>query len=212
MMSPIFDMMIKCVHQEEGAVQKLTGDGTLALFGAPLALEDAPARAAQAAMAIQAGMEGLSREIDERPRGTPRMPIGIHWGSVVISSMSTDMRMHIEVVGDTVNLAARLQAEAKPGGILLSETAYRDIAPYAECEFAGEREVRGKSEPHKVYDLKRLRRDTGRFAASLERGLTSLVGGERELDVLRQLLRQAAGGRLAVADIEELSISTTQVE
>ncbi|MEN8183887.1 MAG: adenylate/guanylate cyclase domain-containing protein, partial [Myxococcota bacterium] len=120
-MDRCFALLLDRVHRYEGTVNQFLGDGVMALFGAPLALEDAPRRAVTAALAIQRGLESFSEEV-EGQHGVPfRMRIGIHSGPVVVGRIGDDLRMDYTAVGDTTNLAARLQGLTLPGTVLISE-------------------------------------------------------------------------------------------
>ncbi|HET6419205.1 MAG TPA: AAA family ATPase [Geobacteraceae bacterium] len=191
-MGRIYEFMITCVLEEEGSVQELTGDGIFALFGAPIALEDAPLRACRAALAIQKKMkyvgDGLIAEYCIRPLAR----IGINTGPVIVGTVGTDMRMEFKAVGDTVNLASRLESIAEPGGIMISETTYGIVGPFINASFAGERLIKGKSESQKVYRLKGINEHAVRFDASVARGLTPLAGRAEELDLLEHYYEKAA--------------------
>ena len=105
----IFEILIDMVHQYEGTLNELTGDGIMALFGAPIALEDAPQRAIRSAFAIHREMVKFSDRVMQE-RGLPpiRMRIGLHTGPVVVGTVGNDLRVKFTAVGDTVNLASNL--------------------------------------------------------------------------------------------------------
>jgi class 3 adenylate cyclase len=105
-----FGHMLEGVHRYEGTVNQFTGDGIMALFGAPLALEDAPRRAVLSALEIQ---RAIAR--DRAELGDLQVRIGIHTGLVVVGRIGNDLRMEYTAIGDTTNLAARLQSVAAPG-------------------------------------------------------------------------------------------------
>src|SRR5262249_25480603 len=108
-----------------------------------------------------------------------------------------DRRMEYKAVGDTVNFAARLESMATPGSILLSEATSRLVEGYVQSTFVGEREVKGKRVPQRVYCLEGLRAGMARFDIARQRGLTPLVGRECELDILSaslETLLQGSGG------------------
>ena len=198
-MERVYQVMITAVHAQEGTVQELTGDGVLALFGAPVALEDAPVRACRAALAIQAGMRRLGDELAAERSVRPEARIGIHTGPVVVGTVGNDLRMEFKAVGDTVNLASRLETMAEPGHILISEATYRLAEGSVQAAFAGEREVKGKALPQRVYDLEGVTGGADRFDVARRRGLTPLVGRERELETLE--LRYGAARRGAVVAV-----------
>jgi class 3 adenylate cyclase len=98
----------------------------------------------------------------------PKFRIGIHTGPVVVSA-------EFKAVGDTVNLAARLQTEAKPDSILISEATHELVSGFFDTEFLGERQVKGKSELQRVYTLGAQKAEMSRFDVAVGRGLTPFV-------------------------------------
>lgn len=201
LMNRVYERMLNAVHRNEGMVQELTGDGILALFGAPIALEDGPVRASRAALEIQQQMHELGAAIEEECDVRPRVRIGIHTGPVVVGTLGTDLRMEFKAVGDTVNLASRLESMAEPGTILISEVTHRLVDAYVESTCLGEMKIKGKAEPQRCYRLQGMKAAAERFDASLQRGLTPLVGLGEELRALEERLRQARDGRACVVDI-----------
>lgn len=200
-MNRVYARMLEAVHQCEGIVQELTGDGILALFGAPIALEDAPVRACQAALEIQQQMNALGVEIEADCGVHPRVRIGVHTGPVVVGTVGTDLRMEFKAVGDTVNLASRLESLAEPETILISEVTHRLVEAYVESTYVGEQKVKGKSELQKCFRLEGMMATSERFDASLRRGLTPLVGLEQELQFLTEKLRDTQQGITHVVDV-----------
>jgi class 3 adenylate cyclase/tetratricopeptide (TPR) repeat protein len=198
-MERIYECMITAVLAEEGSVQELTGDGVFALFGAPIALEDAPVRACRAALEIQKMMLSLDEELHTVRGIRPLARIGIHTGPVVIGTLGTDLRMEFKAVGDTVNLASRLESMAEPGHIFISEATFNLVAPFIDCLCLGERPVKGKAELQRVYHLEGIKEQTLRFEASLHRGLTPLAGRSEELDLLEHYCDKAGQGSTLLA-------------
>ena len=201
LMEQVYAEMIPPVHDYEGTVQELTGDGILALFGAPVAIEDAPVRACRAALEIQSRMRALGAKLQAERGVRPQVRIGIHTGPVVVGTVGADLKMEFKAVGDTVNLAARLESMAEPGTILISEATGRLVEGYVESSFLGEREVKGKAEAQRVYRLERLKPGAVRFDASLRRGLTPLVGRRREVEALERCYHEARGGTVRVVNL-----------
>jgi class 3 adenylate cyclase len=119
-LDPVLELMMEAVHRYEGTVNQVMGDGIIALFGAPLALEDHPVRACYAALRMQ---EGAARYADElrRRRGVPmHIRVGLNSGEVVVRSIGSDLRMDYTAVGQTTHLAARMEQMAHPGSSLLT--------------------------------------------------------------------------------------------
>jgi class 3 adenylate cyclase len=126
-MDDVYEILIHKVHDYEGTVNEMTGDGIMALFGAPIALEDAPQRAIRSAMSIHREMvkfsEGMTKE---RTAIAPlKMRVGIHSGPVVVGTLGNDLRVEFKAVGDTVNLASRMEQLAQPGTSYVTEDTFR---------------------------------------------------------------------------------------
>lgn len=190
-----FGLILDAVHRYEGTVNQFTGDGVMALFGAPLALEDAPRRAVLTALAIQRALAPLDREVRERHAHPFRWRIGIHTGPVVVGSIGDDLRMDYTAVGDTTNLAARLEQSAPPGSVLISEATEHLVSGFFEVEDLGALRVKGKSQPLQAYRVLAERGVTDRIEAAVDAGLTPLVGREHELAALRAAFDAAREGR-----------------
>jgi class 3 adenylate cyclase/tetratricopeptide (TPR) repeat protein len=184
LMDRAFGLILEQVHRFEGTVNQFLGDGVMALFGAPLALENAPRRALQAALAIQRALEPLHTEVRSRVGHDFKMRIGINSGPVVVGRIGDDLRMDYTAVGDTTILAERLQKLSEPGGVLVSDATERVATHYFDFEDRGLAEVKGKAEPVRVYAAQGARSVSGRIEATLAQGLTPLVGRARELETL----------------------------
>ena len=180
LMDKIYELLIHEVHRYQGTVNELTGDGILALFGAPIALEDAPQMAVRSALSIQ---KEMARKSEEKQISL-KMRIGIHTGNVVVGTLGNDLRVDFKAVGDTVNLAARLEQLSSPGSILVSESTFRLTEGLFRFEALGDKIVKGITEPIAVYRILGSGRSRSRFEARAQKGLTRLVGRERELEIL----------------------------
>ena len=185
------------VQEHGGAIQNFTGDGLMAVFGAPVAFEDAPVRACRAALGI---IERLERAADdfEREYGLrPQWRIGINSGAAVLGEVQDG---GVTVMGDVVNIAARLQSIAEPGTAYLTEVTRRLAGGRIESRPQGEHQVRGRAGPMQVFKLEGLLPETSRFAAAAQRGLSPFVGREKELDILERNL-EGARHELRLVDI-----------
>jgi class 3 adenylate cyclase/tetratricopeptide (TPR) repeat protein len=193
----IYELLIHKVHDYEGTVNELTGDGILALFGAPIALEDAPQRAVRSGFAIHREMAKFSDRMKEERKGLPplKMRIGIHTGPVVVGTVGNNLRVDFKAVGDTVNLASRMEGLAEPGATYVTEDTFKLTEGFFRFEALGEKEVKGKKEPVKVYRVIAPSTRRTRFDVSAERGLTPFVGREREFALLLDGFERAKGGR-----------------
>src|SRR5713101_2074452 len=137
LMDKTLRLMAEAVHRYEGTVNQFLGDGLMALFGAPIALEDHALRAVQAALAIRETLGGYSEQLKLERGVEIQLRIGLNTGLVVVGRIGDDLRMDYTAVGDATNLAARLQALAEPGGILVAETTHRLIEGYVRSEALG---------------------------------------------------------------------------
>jgi class 3 adenylate cyclase/tetratricopeptide (TPR) repeat protein len=195
-MDEVFETLIHKVHEYGGTVNKMTGDGVMALFGAPIALEDAPQRAIRSALAIQRDISRLSDRKKEETGNRPiRMRIGIHTGPVVVGTLGNDLRVEFTAVGDTVNLASRMEGLAEPGAVYVTDDTFKLTEGLFRFEALGDREVKGKEEPIGAYRVIAPSTRRTRFDVSAERGLTPFLGRERELELLLDGLERAKSGR-----------------
>ena len=205
-------LMAEAVHRYEGTVNQFLGDGLMALFGAPLALEDHALRAVQAALAIRETLGGYSEQLKLERGVEIQLRIGLNTGLVVVGRIGDDLRMDYTAVGDATNLAARLQALAEPGGILVAETTHRLIEGYVRSEALGLMAIKGLEKPVAVFRITGRRRARRRFDVMTERGLTPLVGRDRELQLLRDCLVRVKGGRgQTVAIVGEAGVGKSRL-
>ncbi len=195
-MNEVYEILIHKVHDYEGTVNELTGDGIMALFGAPIALEDAPQRAIRSALAIHREINKFSDQLKSEKRMPPiKMRIGIHTGPVIVGTLGNDLRVEFKAVGDTVNLAHRMEELAEPGTTYVTEKTYKVTEGLFRFESSGEKRVKGKEEPIKVYQVIAPSTLMTRFDVSAERGLTPLVGRERELELLLDGFERTMAGK-----------------
>ena len=196
-----FQLMLEEIHGVEGTINQFTGDGVMALFGAPLALEDGPQRAISAALEIQRALAPLDAEVQEAHGGRFRMRIGIHTGPVVVGRIGDDLRMDYTAVGDTTNLAARLEEMAAPGSVVVSEAVQRLVEGYFDVRPLAPAQVKGKAGPIQAYEVVAAHQVAGRIdvASGSAGGLTDYVERERELDALMAAHEQAKAGHGQVA-------------
>jgi class 3 adenylate cyclase/tetratricopeptide (TPR) repeat protein len=184
LMRRCFDVMLDAVHRYEGTVTQFLGDGMLALFGAPIAHEDHAYRATRAGLGIQEGLVPLRESIQEEWGLDFRVRVGLNSGPVVVGNVGTDLSMEYLAIGDTVNLASRIQSIARPGSVVLSENTYRLAHGYFVTKDLGEHDIKGKELPVRVYEVVRPIRWRSRVDVYAESGLPSMVGRDSELEVL----------------------------
>jgi class 3 adenylate cyclase len=187
--------MMESVHRYEGTVTSFTGDGIMALFGAPITHEDSARRAVASALEMQDTLRDYADEVKAKHRVECRFRVGLNSGPVVVGKISNNLDMDYTALGDTVNLASRMEEAAEPGTVYLTEDTYRQAGDYFDCEPLGALTVKGKSEPVVAYRAIREKADVRtRLQAQAERGLTPFVGRDQELSVLRGYLSQAKQG------------------
>jgi class 3 adenylate cyclase/tetratricopeptide (TPR) repeat protein len=196
-MDKVYEILIHKVHDYEGTVNEMTGDGIMALFGAPVALEDAPQRAVRSSLSIHREMSKFSDLLKQEKKDIPpvKMRIGIHTGPVVVGTVGNDLRVEFKAVGDTVNLASRIEGLAVPGTTYVTEEIFKLTEGLFIFEPVGEKQVKGKEAPVKVYQVIASSTRRSRFDVSAERGLTPFSGRQRELELLLDGFEWAKGGR-----------------
>jgi len=185
-MDQVYEILIHKVHDFEGTVNEMTGDGIMALYGAPIALEDAPQRAIRSSLSIHREMAKFSDELKQKKDIIPplKMRIGIHTGPVVVGTLGNDLRVEFKAVGDTVNLASRMEKMAEPTTTYVTDETFRLTEGLFRFEALGEKKIKGKQEPVMIYQVIAPSSRRTRFDVSAERGLTPFVGRDRELELL----------------------------
>ena len=200
LMRRAFDLMLTEVHRYEGTVNQFLGDGIMALFGAPIAHEDHAQRAVHAALGIRRALEEWQAAL--APRGiTFRVRQGLNTGLVVVGAIGGDLRMDYTAVGDTTNVAARLQQIAEPGRVTVSDATHRLVRGYFETRAIGAIHLKGRDEPVTAWEAIAAREPRTRLEVETDRGLTPFVGRERELGQLLQAFQAARAGKGQVAFI-----------
>jgi adenylate cyclase len=159
LLSEYFSEMVEVIFEHGGTLDKFIGDAVMALWGAPIAHSDDPDRALQAAIAMQKTIEDLNRRWVAAGRPEIGVGIGISHGEVFAGNIGSHRRLEYTVLGDAVNVAARLCAEAGPGEILVSEALLRVVKESVEHDYVPELGLKGKSQVVQVY---RIKREAGR--------------------------------------------------
>jgi class 3 adenylate cyclase/pimeloyl-ACP methyl ester carboxylesterase len=188
-------VMMDAVHRYEGTVNKVLGDGIMALFGAPIAHEDHAVRACYAALAIQRAMQAHAAAL----RGTHGVEvsarIGVHSGEVLVRAIGNDLSMDYDAIGPTVHLASRMEQLASPGTIRLTAATANLAEGFVEIRELGQVPVKGLSHPVEAFDLLGVGAARTRLQASAIRGLTPFVGRSSELAALERARERAAAGQ-----------------
>lgn len=194
-MDEIYEAFIRDVHRYEGTVNELTGDGLVAFFGAPLAVEQAPQRAVHTALALQQTAARFRDRLAGERDLHMQLRVGINTGPVIVGSIGNNLRMDYKAVGSTVNLAARMEQTAAPGTIRISSHTYKLVQGYFDCEDLGRVSVKGVPTRVQTYQVTGAREVYGRIDVARERGFSRLVGRERELELLSHCFAMVRSGR-----------------
>lgn len=194
-MDRVYEILIHKVREYEGTVNEMTGDGIMALFGAPIALEDAPQRAIRAGMAVHREMAKFSDQQKSDEIGPLKMRIGIHTGPVVVGTLGNDLRVEFKAVGDTVNLASRMENLAEPGATYVTEETFKLTEGLFRFESLGEKAIKGRKDKVNVYRVVFTSSRRTRFDVSTERGLSPFVGRNREIELLMDGFERSKSGR-----------------
>jgi len=187
LINDLLSRLVECVHRYDGVVDKFTGDGLMAVFGAPVAHENDPELAIRAALDMQRAATDFE-PIARAQLGAPlQVRIGIHSGPVIAGIIGTQEQAAYTVIGETVNLAARLESLARPDHILVSSRVYRQTRALFNFQAMGTTRIKGVAQPVAVYETigDRSKPLPTRGVA----GVTALLlGRDAELEQLRALL------------------------
>ena len=194
LMDGCFKLLMDEIHRYEGTIDKFTGDGIMALFGAPVASEDHAQRACYAALAIQKALTEYGEKVREECGMEFKMRMGLNSGPVIVGSIGNDLRMDYTVIGDTINLASRMENMAKPGTIFVSTDTYKMTRDFFKFTPLGKLKVKGKEEPTEAYELIEASGIQTRFEAAIAKGLTKFVGREKETEALKEAFEKAQSG------------------
>jgi predicted ATPase/class 3 adenylate cyclase len=200
-MQRFFSLLSEGVRRFEGTVDKFTGDGIMALFGAPIAHEDHAQRACYAALRIEELASEYAAELRRAKAMSFSVRVGINSGEVVAGMIGAEGEPEYTAVGHTVGLAQRMEALAEPGKAYLTEHAAKLAEGYLELKDLGAFEVKGASQPIQVYELVGAGSARSRFDLSRERGLSRFVGRAEEMKLLNDALEQAKQGRGGVIGV-----------
>jgi class 3 adenylate cyclase len=201
-MDGCFTILMDEIHRYEGTINQFTGDGVMALFGAPVSHEDHAQRACYAALTIQKSLDEYGAMV-ERDRGVEfKMRIGINTGKVIVGAIGDDLRMDYTAVGDTTNLASRIQQMSEPGEVSLSHETQSIIKGFFKVEYVGDHALKGKAEKQSIYRLNSEHKEIRtRFEASLSHGVTELVGRGPEMQILKSAWDRARSGEARIVDV-----------
>jgi class 3 adenylate cyclase/tetratricopeptide (TPR) repeat protein len=200
-MGRFFEVLCEGVHRFEGTVDKFTGDGIMALFGAPIAHEDHAQRACYAAMHLQGELASYAAQLRREQGLSFSVRMGLNSGEVVVGAIGEDLGMAYTAIGHTVGLAQRMEQLAEPGKAYLTEHTASLVEGYLELADLGEFQVKGASQALGVHELVGVGAARGRLDVSRARGFSRFVGREDELRVLDAALEESVAGRPQVIGI-----------
>jgi len=196
-----FQILTDGVHRFEGTVNQYTGDGIMALFGAPIAHEDHAQRACLAALHLRDTLRAYGEEL-RRTRGVSfSARIGLNSGAVIVGKIGDDLRMDYTAQGHTVGLAQRMEQLAEPGVPYLTAHTAQLVDGYMRLRSLGEFSIKGAKEPLAVYALEGVGPLRTRFDVSRARGLSKFVGRDAEMQQLEAALERATHERGAVIGV-----------
>ncbi|RMF83788.1 MAG: hypothetical protein D6736_20715, partial [Nitrospinota bacterium] len=179
----------------DGYIANYLGDGLLIYFGYPLAHEDDAQRAVRAGLGIIEAMQRLNLQLQEAKGVTLHVRLGIHTGLVVAGEMgSGDRRDPMAIVGETPNIAARLQEVATPDTVVISAATHRLVQGFFSCQALGAHSLKGLSQPVVVYQVLQERPVQNRLEAAISTGLTPLVGRTEEVRLLLERWEEVKKG------------------
>jgi class 3 adenylate cyclase/tetratricopeptide (TPR) repeat protein len=200
-LDPILERMMEAVHHYEGMVNRVMGDGIMALFGTPVAHEDHAVRACYAGLRMQSKISQYAIDLQRLHALPITMRVGINSGEIVVSAIGNDLFVDFTVIGQTAHLAARMEQLAMPGSVLATADTQRLVEGYVEAKSLGPILVKGLGHPVDVYEITGGGGERTRLQAAASRGLTRFVGRHIEMDLLRRTLADARAGHGQVVAI-----------
>jgi adenylate cyclase len=153
LLNDFYNLMIETTFKHDGTLDKFLGDGVMCIFGAPIARPDHAIQAVRTALDMQAGIAELGARFTREGRPPIAVGIGVSAGEVVAGTVGSEDRMEYTAIGDSVNLAARLESIAKPGQVLISERTFEMVGDRVQAKAMGVVKVKGKEEEVGVYEV-----------------------------------------------------------
>ncbi|RME98236.1 MAG: hypothetical protein D6768_17820 [Chloroflexi bacterium] len=196
-----FERLGAAIDRYHGTIDKFIGDEIMALFGAPLAHENDPERALRAALDMMTALDAFNHENAHQLPQPLALHFGINTGLVIAGGIGTARRQDYSVMGDTVNLAARLEDLSEAGQILVGQTTYRLTAPLFDFEPLPPVRVKGKQQPVQVYRLLKAKTGSGGQIRGIEGLWSPLVGRKAELATLQHAFKKFFGGQGSIISV-----------
>jgi class 3 adenylate cyclase/tetratricopeptide (TPR) repeat protein len=200
-MQRFFRILAEGVGRFEGFVDKFTGDGIMALFGAPIAHEDHAQRACFAALHLKETLRDYAEEVKRAHGVSFSIRMGVNSGTVVVGKISDDLRMDYTAQGHAVGLAQRMEQLASPGSVYVAEGTAKLVGGYFTLRDLGGFRIKGSDDPVSVYELEGLGELKSRLDMSRSRGLTRFVGRAREMAALETALERSLTGHGQVVGV-----------
>src|SRR5215510_8661830 len=194
-LDPVLELMMAAVHDFEGTVNQVMGDGIMALFGAPIAHEDHAVRACYAALRMQEAVRAYAAGARRSHGIEVQIRVGLNSGEVVVRSVESDLRVDYTAIGQTTHLAARMEQLATPGTIRLTADTLRLVEGFVDVKPLGPVPVKGIQEPIEVFEATGAGAVRTRLQAAVLRGLSPFRGRDRELEQLWRAQQHAGVGR-----------------
>ena len=194
-MQRFFSLVCDGVNRFEGWVNQFTGDGVMAVFGAPQAMEDHARRACHAALWLGDELGRYAEDLGRERGLSLAVRMGLNSGEVVAGTIGEELTVEYTTIGHAAGLAQRMESLAEPGGVYLTESTARLVRGYFPLTERGEMDVKGAGGPIRVFELSGGEELHTAFAVSQSRGLSPFVGREQELTVLDDALKGAVAGK-----------------
>jgi class 3 adenylate cyclase/tetratricopeptide (TPR) repeat protein len=200
-MQRFFSILTDAVERLEGTVDKFTGDGIMAVFGAPIAHEDHGRRACYAALQMLDDVNEYAAELRRAEGLNFSVRIGINSGEVVAGAIGTGSQGDYTAIGHTVGLAQRMEALAEPGKAYVTEETAELASGFLALEDLGEFEIKGASKPIRVFELAGVGLARSRLDLSRERGFSRFVGRSGEMAAFEEAFERAERGEGGVVAV-----------
>ncbi len=196
-----FKILSAGIHRFEGTINQYTGDGIMALFGAPIAHEDHAQRSCYAALHVSHELGRYADEVRRRYGLNLSVRIGLNSGEVIVGAIGDDLRMDYTAQGHTVGLAARVEALAAPGTVCLSGATEELVRGYFKLRDLGDFNLKGVSATVRILQLEGVGSAKTRLDVSRGRGLSRFVGRGEEMDRLDAALTLSLEGQRQVVGV-----------
>jgi len=196
-----FQILSAGIHRFEGTINQYTGDGIMALFGAPIAHEDHALRACYAALYLRKALRSHADQLRVKRGLNFGVRMGLNSGEVVVGKIGDDLRMDYTAQGQTVGLAARMEQLAESGCVYITEHTHTLVEGFFKLRDLGLSSIKGVTQPVRIYELEEIREYRTRLDISHERGFSRFIGRGNEMAVLLSAHQRALNGNGNVVGI-----------